>query len=375
MIRSGALLAAAGALAAAPTVVGREDGQAVAPQPAQAQPSAETLHDSGVSLLRRRAVQEAAGVLEQAVDNDADNHLVRMDLARAYRSLGRLDDARRQYLAVLSLSPDYEPALVSLGYLARQVGKLDESVYWFERGAAFSGGWYNHVRLAVTYTDLGNLVLMRQAADQIGGSPFKDALREALKLQFERRFDRLLPLAESRLQDVGDEELWRSIAASSAVLVGEYEKAAAHYMIAAPEFFGDDPQVPRGKTIDALWVAFLLKEIGDPGRAAALIDGAMANLAPPEDGDDWVYNKVYRMAAHAIAGRHDEALREFRAAVDQGSRTILFERFVRYEEAPMFRDLRSSPEFQAILDEIKADNARMLAAVIRGDHRVETSEP
>ncbi len=358
MFRFGAGLVAAGVLAAVSVATGRHDGQGAALPPAEAEASAETLHETGVALLRRRAFREAVGALEKAVGLDADNHLVRMDLARAYRFYGRLDDAREQYLAVLSLSPDYEPALVSLGYLARRVGKLDESVYWFERGAAVSGGWYNHVRLAVTYTDLGDLVLMRQAADRIGGSPFEDALRDALKLQFEGRFDRLLPLAESRLHDSGHEELWRSIAAGSAVLVGDYERATEHYMIAAPEFFGDDPQVPRGKTIDALRVAFLLKEIGDPRRAAALIDGAMANLAPPEDGDDWVYNKVYRMAAHAIAGRRDEALREFRAAVDQGSRTILFERFVRYEEAPMFRDLQSRPEFQAILDEIRADNAR-----------------
>ena len=338
--------------------------QAIELEPA----NGEALGRLGRMLFRRRAFVEAAPLLERAVDLDPSDMTLRMDYARAIRVLGHIDQTRQHYLEILGIDPQHEAALVSLGYLERQVGRLDASAYWFERAAAATGDWNNHVRLAVTYTDLGDLDRMRGAADAIGGSPFEDALREAMKAMLESRFEDLIAVAEAQLGK-SDDELWRDFAATAAVVVGDYDRALGHYTVTAPDLFKEDPEIGPGHAIDALWVAFALSEKGDLAHATRLAEGVLTLLAPPEHGYDWVYNKVYRMAAYAILGRDDDGLREFRAAIDQGSRTILYRRVVPYEDAPMLRTLRHRPEFKAMIAEIKGYNALMLADLEVADQR------
>ena len=74
-----------------------------------------------------------------------------------------------------------------------------------------------------------------------------------------------------------------------------------------------------------------------------------------------------------MLGNHDAALAEFRSAIDNGYRSILFERTVRFEEFEMFAPLHNHAEFQKMIAEIKADNARMLERVRRGG--IESNRP
>ena len=333
--------------------------------------------DNGAALLAlgnllfgRRAFAEAAPLLERATRADPTNLATRMLAARATRASGRVDDARRQYLKLLAIDPGHEPALVALGYLERQVGRLDASAAWFERGAAAPGGWYNNVRLAVTFTDLGDLDRMRRAIEAIQGSPHAEALGEALRLLFESRFEAVISFAEDQLdRDEENEALWRSFAGSAAIVVGELDSGLDHYRIAYPGPFENPPDVNRRNVTESIWVAFALREKGESARAKRIAEGALSVLAPPAHGYEWVHTKPYRMAVHAILGRVDEALRDFRAAIDQGWRSILYGRFVRFEETPMLRELHTRPEFQAMIDEIKQYNALMLADVDAADQR------
>ena len=326
--------------------------------------SAEELIEKGHSLTANRDYEEAVEVFERALALDAGSLAARMGYVEALRRLGRNDEATRQLREALERFPDAQQPVVAMGYLNRELGRLDDSVAWFSRGAALEGGWYNFIRLAVSYTDLGDLERMEEAAAALADSPYGPALGRVLAKMFRSEFVAAREIAEAELART-DDELWRSLAADCAVLVGDDERALEHYAVLAAELIQDEPTVTRAHVTEALWLAHVLKRRGETTHAAELARAALALLTPAPGAHDRALAKVYRAAAHLLLGSTDAALGEFRAAVDQGFRSIMFARVVRFEDFDLFAPLLERPEFRSMLIEIKADNRRMLELLSR----------
>ncbi|MBT8060134.1 MAG: tetratricopeptide repeat protein, partial [Gammaproteobacteria bacterium] len=72
-------------------------------------------------------LEDAAAALEQAAALDARDPQIHGMLAEVYVQLGRPDGAEEQFKAVLALLPDSLTAVLNLGRLYLEQGRLDEA--------------------------------------------------------------------------------------------------------------------------------------------------------------------------------------------------------------------------------------------------------
>jgi hypothetical protein len=63
----------------------------------------------------------------------------RLVLAEAYRTLDRMDEARDQYAAALTLQTDNLPALFGMASLEGSRNRRDEALTWLEKAVAAAG--------------------------------------------------------------------------------------------------------------------------------------------------------------------------------------------------------------------------------------------
>lgn len=316
--------------------------------------------DKARNQMREGDFGGAVELLEQILQIDPESLPAHLNYATSLRRLGRNDEARSHLVRTVEQFPGSQEPLVQMGYFNRSLGRLDESARWFQRASMMDDGWYNYIRLAVTFTDLGDVHRMRQATDGLKESPYGSALGLCLRHLFEREFARARAIAERELEKKED-ELWRSLAGDLAVLLKDYERAFSHYAVMVPELVQDPPAIGRGNASAAIWLAFILEGKGEGQRSQAL--ARLALDAFPPDKHEHVIVKTYRMAAYTLLGRNDEALGQLRAAIDAGYRSVLFERVAPMDAFEMLAPLHALPRFQSMIAEIKTDNARMLRAL------------
>src|SRR5262249_22665959 len=86
-------------------------------------------------LLAQERCEEAAPLFEKLYQNRPGQAAVAVGLARAYRGLGRLDEAERILDEVCAALPGEGPALLERGRLALQTGGPAAAETWLRRAA------------------------------------------------------------------------------------------------------------------------------------------------------------------------------------------------------------------------------------------------
>jgi tetratricopeptide (TPR) repeat protein len=100
--------------------------------------------------------------------------------------------------------------------------------------------------------------------------------------------------------------------------------------------------------------AFLLHQLGDRDRAAALFDESLrASHAAIERGSEWSSRPLEIAAIHAVRGNTDEALEWLERTYQAGYRLYRI-----LAQDPMFVSIRGHEQFQAILARMEGDVAR-----------------
>jgi hypothetical protein len=119
---------------------------------------------------------------------------------------------------------------------------------------------------------------------------------------------------------------------------------------AHPELFEQNPVVDVSNISQAIDTAHLLQRENDHDQAKTLLLAAIAEYEKPYAAFD-----AGKAQALALLGEKQAALIELRHQVDQGWRV-----FWRWstELNPNFESLRDEPEFQAIVEFLRADVAR-----------------
>ncbi|SDG54586.1 tetratricopeptide repeat protein [Propionivibrio dicarboxylicus] len=167
-------------------------------------------------LLTRLSPVESIDFLQGFADRYPKARDVRMQLARLLVGQKRYDDARRQFNAVLDLSPDSADALFSLGILALQQNDLDEAEKQFKRFLASPATDKNYA-----YFFLGQIAEERgKSAEALGyyaqltgGEHYVQArLRGARLLIDQGRFDEAQRLLASAKASSADERTQLAIA-------------------------------------------------------------------------------------------------------------------------------------------------------------------
>jgi predicted Zn-dependent protease len=87
----------------------------------------------GVALLDQNKVSAAIDTLERAVSGAPQFWLARTDLARAYRSAGRLQQAREELQRLVAAAPALEPAWLAYGDVLVDLEKYADARFAYER--------------------------------------------------------------------------------------------------------------------------------------------------------------------------------------------------------------------------------------------------
>jgi len=124
-----------------------------------------------------------------------------------------------------------------------------------------------------------------------------------------------------------------------------------------PEFFTKDPQIDIENVIQATDTAHLLQLENSHNEAEKLLHAVIAYYERP-DAIISYFLETGKAQALALLGQKQAALTELRQQVDQGWRQLW--RW-KTEFNPNFDSLRNEPEYQAIVEILRADMARQAA--------------
>lgn len=96
---------------------------------------------AGATLARNRLYTDPVALMENALAQAPQNERVQYNLANAYKSRGRLDDAIPRYEAAIRLIPQVGRSYVNLGSLYMEQGKLEDALRVYRAGAEAAPKW------------------------------------------------------------------------------------------------------------------------------------------------------------------------------------------------------------------------------------------
>ncbi len=141
---------------------------------------------------------------------------------------------------------------------------------------------------------------------------------------------------------------------------GRYAEARARYERAYPALLQEDePTIDDGSFVAAIDLALVLNQTGEQERADLLLDRTLMFLPTIPRLGDGGYG-ISDVLIYALQGNTEAALAALRQAIDQGWRTSWW---FYLELDPNLDSIRDEPEFQAMVEEIKADMAAQLGRV------------
>ena len=148
---------------------------------------------------------------------------------------------------------------------------------------------------------------------------------------------------------------------SHAIRAGRYSDAIALYEKTSPGLLDDDPPEidSAGAYLDAINLALALVNSGEERRAETLLDRSLEFIRTiPRLGLDGFW--IADVQIFAIQAKREKALAMLRHAIDEGWRSLWW---YYLERDPNLDSLHGDPEFQAMLEELRAEMAAKLVSV------------
>jgi TolB-like protein/DNA-binding winged helix-turn-helix (wHTH) protein len=279
--------------------------------------------------------------------------------------VGRFDEALVWYQRALEINPDYAFGCTRIGLYNRYVrGRIDEATLWMAKAVVLDPrSQFNLIVMGWQYLDLGDPDRAEygfECAAELGLDGFYPNVAmqilavyrgdEAAALEHGRKALALWPYHPSNvLMFLRDQE----------VRAGSYEAARALYEEYFPELLEDrTPEVDNRNYQATIDLALILSRMGERERADWLLDRSLERIrSRPRLG--WRGYWIADVQVYAQRGDKRKALASLREAVDQGWRAEWWWSLAR----PDLDVIRDEPEFQAIVEEIRADLAAQLARV------------
>jgi len=315
-------------------------------------------------------VDEGITQLEEAARLSPLDPLVHAYLGVSYAIAHRSQDALDTLHYALKIGPGLPRTYEALGdvyYLL--LGRLDEAVKWNVKGLETDPS-YVRLRggLVLNYLDLGdinsaNLSLAMMQSPIIGEQSSVARSVQLTQLIYLRRYEEALEIAE---------ELWRLRQrvrhAGNALqffyyLNGQYERAleinellSGHFeYIPHPETTVTDANLDQ-----AINRAMILAGMGEMNRAHRLLTHCLDAATEAPVPSFHVGVKFHLVKIHALLGDTPNALLALRKAIDAGVRSGWWFDLL---HSPATASLRSEPEFQELVEEIRGDMAAQLENV------------
>jgi len=274
--------------------------------------------------------------------------------------MGECDEATDSLTSLIELAPDNPFTYWRLGlvdYFCRR--DLAESLRQVRKNLVVNptapSVWNTQVR---SYLELGDVAAAERIAARSPGrsgfsgllSDFEIALyRSDLSLQADISRAVAEAAFAARGASIGD------VSWLLALQRTDPEQALDTYEHLFPELLRDEPFVSYFNHGAAISLAVLHQAMGNKQAAEILLAKTLQTLDTVES----VYVPPARVAIYTIQGDVDRAIGQLRKLVDAGWRY----RWWLLEREPIYEPLWGEPEFQAIMDEIRADMAIQLERV------------
>ena len=337
-------------------------------------PAAEQAFDRAISLqpsysrvfllygrlrLRQGRREEALALFQQALVLDPFSAPVNYSIARVLDDSGEFGKAMERYLQVIEIEPDHAFAYVYIAALHYLVyGRVDESLIWYKKAAendALSPSL--QAAQAIAYLELGDPNSARGWVNrglELGPKTFW-SIWTSLLLNFYVG-DEVAAQRDARTMLENYPQFWGALhlLRNADLANGRYEVARSRYARAYREL--TEPEVPVVNASNyevAVDLALVLQRLGENERASDLLEGSLDVIA-----------KLQRMGANgygiadvlifALQQRPQRALDALQQAFDEGWRGVAWW-YLEYD--PNLDLIRSEPEFQRLLKEMRADLA------------------
>jgi TolB-like protein/Tfp pilus assembly protein PilF len=324
-------------------------------------------HWLSMTLTDTDRFDEALAHAERAVQLDPLSGIVNNWLGVVLEVMGRSAEAEKQYRKVIEIDPSMPIAYQNLASLyADSLNRFDLAVPAMERAIALDPGDPSlPCLLALRKLELGadaeaiRLVTeaLKRWSDQavvnsIAGDVFAVLGDSALAEGHARK-----AMAISAKYSYGAIEVLRN----ADLVRKDYATALRRYETAHAELFGPSPAVHSSNLQEAIGVALVLQRMGEPERAADLVDRAERVLRSLPQGLP-VYFGFLGAQIHALRGDSGAALNALRQAERAGARSGW--RYAR-DIDPAFESIRDDPEFKAVFADIERDMARQRAELAK----------
>ena len=300
--------------------------------------------------------------METAVRLDPLSNSTRWNYAVALREVGRVEEALEQLEIVLEINPKYSKAHESIAAIQWQVfNRLDMAAQGLVKAITLDPKRADlYVWLGQLYLDLGEperASLLLDRATELAPDHNTTAWGRLLLHLYQQTTGGWAEDAETVLAEpIGSP--WQSHFCAvqlrnQAMAEGRHDEALAIYSKHQPQLLLDvEPVIDLNNYRAAIDLSLVLQMMGDQERASMLLERSAAFIRGQPRLGWWGGYWISDVQILALQGRKTKALAALRQAVDEGWRSLWWY-YLQYD--PNLESIRSEPELQAILDEIKAD--------------------
>ncbi len=282
---------------------------------------------------------------------------------------GRVEEALEQFRITLEFDPKYAPAHRLIAAIQWAIfNRLDIAAQGYVKAITLATKAVDlYDWLAIFYLDLGEperASLLLDRANELEQDPNTTTLAMHLLHVYQQTTE---GIAEDARTILADSNLVPHILQLSAAQLrnqaladDRYEDALAVYSKHHTQLLLDDePVIDRNNYRAAIDLSLVLQIMGDWERASMLLERSNAFIREQSRFSWWRSYWISDVQILALQGRKAEALSALRLATDEG--WPLWWYYLQYD--PNLESIRSDPEFQAILAEIKADRSAQMQRI------------
>jgi TolB-like protein/cytochrome c-type biogenesis protein CcmH/NrfG len=326
--------------------------------------------DYGVLLTQLlRRFDEAIIQLEAATRLSPFDTGAHRILSEAYANAHRSQDALDILHHALDLAPDNPATYEFLGHVYGSfLGRLDEAVKWFAKGLEQDPSSVRlRPNLAAFYLDLGDIPTARLLIEQQiilakQGQLSVELLQMALLMHL-GRYEEALEFAEEEWR----QRQWRVTASALATLYslnGQYQRALEvnDQRIKLYEEIDPHPEtkVTARNLRRAIDRAAILAGMGENARAQQLLNNCLEVAKTVSSRTLPLVGNFQLVQIYTLLGDVPNALLALRESIDEGKRSGWW---INLLHSPITAPLRNEPQFQEMVEEIRADMAAQLENV------------
>jgi len=244
-------------------------------------------------------------------------------------------------------------------------GRLDEAAPWIRKAISLDpnspdGSAY----LGALYLMLGDdkqAECLLNHTIKLGPESLIPNLFMSILHAYRREIDQALPYALKALKIKPTSSDALKVLRVHDLRTGNYDKARSRYEKSYQVLLTEDePTINKRNYEAAIDLAYILQLTGEQERADLLLERSLAFIHSGLPRLDFDGYGVADVQIYAMQGEKQRAMTTLRQAIDEGWRDGWW---YFLELDPSLESIRNEPEFQAMLQEIKADMTEQLARV------------